>query len=87
MGGNIPDEHMDLSNLEAPIDTNKKVLGKFKHELGTRMIEEFIALSPKTYCFKDYLNKTKEKGIKNCNNDRHEECYKALMYNTQRTVD
>ena len=64
---NVPNEHMDLSNLEPPIKTNNKVPGQFKHELGSRLIEEFIALSPKTYSFKDYTNKTKEKGIKNCN--------------------
>ena len=47
--GNVPDEHMDLSNLEAPIEINNKVPGKFKHELGSRILEEFIALSPKIY--------------------------------------
>ena len=83
----MPNEHMDLSNLDPPIKTNKKVPGKFKHDLGIRMTEEFIALSPKTYSFKDYPNKTKEKGVKNCNNAKHEEYYNALMYNTQRTVD
>ena len=62
---------MDLSNLEPPIKTKNKVPGKFKHELGSRIIEEFIALSPKTYSFRDYPNKTKEKGIKNCNNAKH----------------
>ena len=36
-------------------------------------MEEFIALSSKTYSFKDYPNKTKEKGIKNCYNAKHEE--------------
>ena len=56
--------------------------------MGSRIIEEFIALSPKTYGFKDYHPKNiKEKGIKNCNNAKHEEYYNALMYNTQRTVD
>ena len=55
--------------------------------MGSRIIEEFIALSPKTYSFEDYPNKTKEKGIKNCNNAKHEEYYNALMYNTQKTVD
>ena len=85
--GKVPDEHMDLSNGEAPVKTNNKVPGKIKHELGSRMIEEFIALSPKTYSFKDYPNKTKDKGIKSCNNAKHEEYYNALMFNTQRTVD
>ena len=58
--GIVPDKHMDVSNLETKIKTNNKVLGKFKHELGSDMIEEFIALSPKTYSFKDYPDKTKE---------------------------
>ena len=84
---NVPDEHMDLSNLEAPIKTNKKFPSNFKHELGSRMINEFMALSPKTYSFKDYSKNNKERGIKNCNNAKHEVYYNALMYNTQRTVD
>ena len=66
-------EHMDLSNLEAPIKTNNKVPGKFKHELRSRILENFIDLSSKTYSFKDYPNKTKENGKKNCSNAKHEE--------------
>ena len=62
--GKVSDEHMDVSNLNIPIKTNYKVPGKFKHELGSRIIEEFIALSPKTYSFKNYPKNTKEKGIK-----------------------
>ena len=85
--GNIDNKHMDLSNLESPIKTNGKVPGKFKQELGSRIIEEFLTLSPKTYSFKDYPNKTKEKVIKNCKNAKDEEFYNALMYKTQRTVD
>ena len=46
-----------------------------------------MALTPKTYSFKDYRNKTKEKGKKNCNNAKHEEYYNALLYNTERSVD
>ena len=71
--GNVPDEHMDSSNLGPPIKTNNKVPGKFNHELGSRIIEEFIARSPKTYSFKDYPNKTKEKLI-------------ATMLNTKSTI-
>ena len=85
--GNVDNEQVDLSNLEPPIITNKKVPGKFKHEMVSRKIEEFVALTPKTYSFKDYPNKTKEKGIKICNNAKHEEYYNALMYNRERTVD
>ena len=78
---------MDLSNLDIPIKTNNKVPGKFKHKLGSRIIEEFIALSPKTYSFKNYPKNTKEKGIKKRNDARHIDYYNAIMNNTQRTVD
>ena len=47
--GNVDNEHMDLIYLEIPIKTNKKFPGKFKHELGSRILEEFISLLPKTY--------------------------------------
>ena len=85
--GKVSDEHMDLSNLDCPIKTNNKVPGKFKHEIGSKVIEEFIALTPNTYSFKDYTKNTKEKGIKHCNNAKHEDYYNALMYNTERSVD
>ena len=85
--GKVSDEHMDLSNLDIPIKTNNKVPGKFKHELGSRIVEEFIALSPKTYSFTNYPKNTKEKGIKKHNKARHIGYYDALMNNTQRTVD
>ena len=84
---NVPEHHMDLSNLDPPMKTNKKVPGEIKHELGSRIIEELVALSAKTFSFKDYPIKTKEKGTKNCNNSKHKEYFNALMYNTQRTVD
>ena len=85
--GNVGNEHIDLSNLEPPIKTNNKVPVNFNYQLGCRITEDFIALSPKTSSFKDYPNKTKEKGMKTCNNAKHEEYYNALMYNTQKTVD
>ena len=72
---------MDLSNLDIHIKTNNKVPGKFKHELGSRNIEEFIALSLKTYSFKNYPKNTKEKGIKKHNNARHIDYIDALMNN------
>ena len=55
--------------------------------MGSNVIEEFAALTPKTYSFKDYPNKIKAKGIKNCSNAKHEEYYNALMYNRERSVD
>ena len=67
---NLNNENMDLSNFDprsgfpdAPIKTYNKVPGKFKHDLGSRILDEFVALSTKTYSFKDYPIKTKEKGI------------------------
>ena len=38
--GNIPDQYMDLGNLDAPIKTNNKVSGKFKQEFGSKVIEK-----------------------------------------------
>ena len=82
--GNVDNEHMDLSNLDIPIKTNNKVPGKFKHELGCKIIEEFIVIKPKTYSIKNYG--AKEKGIKKESNGRHEEYYNALIDNKKRTV-
>ena len=59
---NVDNEHMDLSNLDKPIKTNNKIPGKFNHELGSKIIEEFVVLKPKTYSIKNYG--AKEKGIK-----------------------
>ena len=66
--GKVSEEHMDLSNLnprsggfpDTPSKTNYEVPGSFKHELVSKVREEFIALSPKTYSFKDYPKITKE---------------------------
>ena len=85
--GKVGDEHMDLSNLDIPIKTNNKVPGKFKHELGSKIIGEFTELSTKTYSFKNYTKNTKENGIKKHNNAKHIDYYNALLNNTQRTVD
>ena len=64
--GNADDKYMDLSNLDSPIKTNNKVPGIFKHELGSREIEDFIVLKSKTYSLViQGQNRTaKENGIK-----------------------
>ena len=64
-----------------------KLLGKFKHELGSKVIDEFVTLSQMTYSFKVYPNKIEEKGIWSRNNVEHEEYFYALMYNNERTVE
>ena len=90
--GNVDNEHMDLSNLDPrsgfpdiPIKKNNKVPGKFKHELGSKIIEEFIVLKPKTHSIKNYG--AKEKGIKKESNGKHEEYNNALIDNKERTVE
>ena len=82
--GNVHNKYMDLSNLDNPTKTNNKIPGKFKHVLGSKEIEEFIVLKPKTYSFKNYS--AKEKGIKKENNGKHEDYYNALMDNKERSV-
>ena len=90
--GNVDNEHMDLFNLDPrsgfpdiPIRTNNKVPGKFKHELGSMMIEEFIVLKPKKNSIKNYG--AKEKGINKESNGNHEEYYNVLIDNKERTVE
>ena len=83
--GNVDNEHMDLSNLYKPIKTKNKIPGKFKHELGRKVIEEFVVLKPKTYSIKNYA--VKEKGIKKESNGKHEEYYSALIDNKERIVE
>ena len=48
-------EHFDLSDskrADLQDDTNKKVSGKFKDETSSIVINEFLALSPKSYTYK-----------------------------------
>ncbi len=45
-------------------DKNTNVLGKFKSEVGSEIITEFVALSPKSYCYKYCLEEIKKaKGV------------------------
>ena len=37
-------EHFDLSNLDTPDKTNKRVLAKFQHEFSSRLVVESIGL-------------------------------------------
>ena len=67
------EEWFDTSNLKIyrPLlitDKNKKVLGKFKDELGGRIMTEFGALRPKTlaYLMDDDSEVKKAKGTKKC---------------------
>ena len=76
---NDVDKWFDTSNFDAndnrplPIGKNKKVIGKFKDELGGKIMSEFCALKAKTYAFKlDNGNEVKKaKGTKKCVVKRH----------------
>ena len=83
--GNVDNEHMDLSNLDKPIKTNKTILSKFKHDLGSKVKEEFVVLKPKKCSIKNYG--AKEKGIEKKSNGKHEEFYSALIDNKERIVE
>ena len=62
----------DTSNYEVdrplPKETNKKVIGLMKDELGAKIITEFVALKPKTHSYltDDDKNDKKAKGTKKC---------------------
>ena len=64
--------------------TNKKVLGKFKNEMKSLIITEFIGLKPKMYSF-NYIenniivNKNTHKGVKESVSLNHDE-YKRSLY-------
>ena len=83
--GNVDNEHLDLSNLDKPIKNNNNIPGKIKHELGSKVIEEFVVLKPKTYSIKNYG--AKEKGIKKESNGKHAEYYSALIDNKETIVE
>ncbi|MFM7989639.1 MAG: hypothetical protein ACKPKO_61030, partial [Candidatus Fonsibacter sp.] len=61
-------QHFDLSDsirTELKDNTNKKVLGKFKDEMNTLIMTEFVALHPKVYSINHQtLNEFNELEIK-----------------------
>ena len=67
--------------------SNKKVLGKFKDELNSKIITEFVALKPKMYSF-EFIdntlikNENKCKGIKKSVDLKHDE-YKQSLFNEE----
>ena len=79
ISGNISDDNRDFYNFDIPIKTNNPILSQ-----ASKIIDEIINLSHKTYSFKHYNAK---KRIKKRNEAKHEEHFNALIYNTERTVE
>ena len=69
---NDVENRFDTSNYEVnrplPTGKNKKVIGLMKHELGAKIIAEFVTLRPKNYSFltDDGKEDKKAKGTKKC---------------------
>ena len=57
-----------LPRRPLPTGKNKKIIGLMKHELGGKIITEFVTLRPKTYSFltDDGKENKKAKGTKKC---------------------
>ena len=70
---NDVEEWFDTSNykINRPLsitDKNKKVPGKFKDELGGRIMTKFVGLRSKTYAYliDDFEEEKRNKGVKKC---------------------
>ena len=77
-------------NRPLEIDKNKKVMGKFKDELGGKILIEFVALRAKTSAYTqlnvDKLEEHKKaKGTKKCVRKKHVnfDLYKKALFNSK----
>ena len=77
-------------NRPLEIGKNEKVIGKFKDELGGKILTEFVALRAKTYAYvqlnDDKLEEHKKaKGTKKCVIKKHLnfDLYKKALYNNE----
>jgi hypothetical protein len=70
-------EYFDLSEFPKDSDlydpTNKKVIGKFKDEVGLNFINEFCGLRPKMYSYtlEDFYECMKAKGVKKSTTNKY----------------
>ena len=44
-------QYSESGKRPLPIGMNKKVIGLFKDKLGGKIMIEFVAIRPKTYCY------------------------------------
>ena len=78
----------DLSEMTGKSKSmkNVNVLGKFKSEVGSKIITEFVELSPKGYCYK-YCDKEikKAKGVSLAISEKTMDCadYKRVLDSNQ----
>ena len=73
---NYPADHPLFSN------TNKKIIGKFKDELGGKVMTEFIGIRPKMYSFVVEDSRKRAKGVKKSvlqNSITHEDYQTCLL--------
>ena len=71
-----PKDHLDYDI------TNKKVLMKFKDEMKSLIITEFIGLKPKMYSF-NYINNNNNNIEINENNIKYDEYYNIILNNNK----
>ena len=64
--GNNVEKRFDTSNYEETTRRNENVIGLMKDELGGKIMTDFVALIPKTYCYlmDDGNSNKKAKGTK-----------------------
>ena len=80
---------MNPEDIQHIMSKNKKVLGKFKDELGGEKLEEFVGLRAKMYSFRSGDTEVKKlKGILESvvKNDLTFNHYKECLYNQTETV-
>ena len=60
--------YVEKNKRPLPIDKNQKVIGRFKDELGMKIMTEFCALRAKTYSYRldDDTEMKKAKGMQEC---------------------
>ena len=88
---NDVEKWFDTSNYDGnnkrplPIGINKKVIGKFKDELGGKIMKKFVALRAKTYAYlmEDGGEHKKANGTKKCviKKELRFENYKDALFN------
>ena len=82
------EDEFDLSEMTGKLKSmkNVNVLGKFKSEVGSKIITEFVGLSPKSYCYK-YCDKEikKAKGVSLAISEKTMDCadYKRVLDSNQ----